>query len=49
MILSRSEIIESVKRGKIAFTPKLQEVQWGEASVDLRMGYQLTKIVGTMA
>ena len=44
MILSRVDIKNSINRGEIAFTPKVEEAQLGEASVDLRMGYQLTKI-----
>ena len=38
MILSQSELRKSVKDGAIAFDPPLQEIQWGEASLDLRLG-----------
>ena len=46
MILSRNEIIASMECGEIVFSPEVQREQLGEASVDLRMGYQLTKIEG---
>ena len=42
MILSRQEIMEEVDRGRIKFDPPLEESQWGEASVDLRLGCQFT-------
>ena len=44
MILSRVDIKESIKLGEIIFKPEIEEAQFGEASVDLRMGYQVTKI-----
>ncbi len=42
MILSQIELREAVKQRKIAFDPPLEEEQWGEASVDLRLGYSFT-------
>ncbi len=42
MILSQVDLREALKAGEIAFTPKLDERQWGEASIDLRLGYQFT-------
>ena len=42
MILSQAELREAVEKGEVAFTPSLKEEQWGEASIDLRMGYQIT-------
>lgn len=42
MILSQKDLRKAVKSGKIAFTPQLDEDQWGEASVDLRLGRQFT-------
>lgn len=43
MILSQVDLRICVDRGEIGFTPKLEEKQWGEASVDLRLGFQFTK------
>jgi dCTP deaminase len=42
MILSQKDIRRLVKAKKIAFNPGLEETQWGEASVDLRLGRQFT-------
>jgi dCTP deaminase len=43
MILSHIDIHKEVKDGNIVFTPSLEERQWGEASVDLRLGFQFTQ------
>ena len=43
MILSQENIREAVAAGEIVFTPELDDQQWGEASVDLRLGLQFTK------
>ena len=43
MILSQKDIRRAVKARKICFTPELEEKQWGEASVDLRLGHQFTR------
>jgi dCTP deaminase len=43
MILSKTDIRRAVEAGEIGFTPSLEETQWGEASVDLRLGFQFTK------
>jgi dCTP deaminase len=43
MILSQTDIRKEVEAGSITFTPALEEKQWGEASVDLRLGFQFTK------
>jgi dCTP deaminase len=43
MILSQKDIRKAVKAGKIGFTPELEENQWGEASIDLRLGSQFTQ------
>lgn len=43
MILSQTDIRKEVEAGHISFTPQLEEKQWGEASVDLRLGFQFTK------
>jgi dCTP deaminase len=43
MILSQTDIRKEVESGSIAFSPNLEEKQWGEASVDLRLGFQFTK------
>jgi dCTP deaminase len=42
MILSQKDIRRLVKANKISFDPGLEETQWGEASVDLRLGRQFT-------
>jgi dCTP deaminase len=44
MILSQPDIRRAVAEGKIAFDPPLDEDQWGEASVDLRLGFRFTKL-----
>jgi dCTP deaminase len=44
MILSQADLRNAVANGEIAFSPALEEKQWGEASVDLRLGFQFTKI-----
>jgi dCTP deaminase len=43
MILSQKEIRAAVKKGDIKFDPPLEDRQWKEASVDLRLGHQFTK------
>ena len=40
--MSQKDIRKEVKAGKIRFVPELEEKQWGEASVDLRLGHQFT-------
>jgi dCTP deaminase len=45
MILSQPEIREAVAKGEIRFDPPLEERQWHEASVDLRLGFKLTKLI----
>lgn len=42
MILSQIDLRAAVEAGDIAFTPSLEERQWGEASVDLRLGFSFT-------
>ena len=44
MILSHQDLREAVKNGEIEFNPTLEDAQWGEASVDLRLGYQFTRL-----
>ena len=44
MILSQPEIRAAVQNGDIKFEPPLEERQWGEASVDLRLGLNFTKL-----
>lgn len=43
MILSQPDLRTAVEAGEVSFEPALEERQWGEASVDLRLGYQFTK------
>jgi len=45
MILSQPQIRDAVKKSEIRFDPPLQERQWGEASVDLRLGLKFTKLI----
>ena len=45
MILSQAELRKAVEKGEIEFNPPLEEAQWGEASVDLRLGYEFTTLV----
>lgn len=42
MILTQPELRRAVKKGEIAFSPSLEENQWGEASIDLRLGFDFT-------
>ncbi|MGH7049600.1 MAG: dCTP deaminase [Acetobacteraceae bacterium] len=44
MILSQTDLREAVKNGVIGFSPPLEDRQWGEASIDLRLGFQFTKL-----
>ncbi len=43
MILSQRDLRKAVKANQICFTPELEERQWGEASIDLRLGRQFTR------
>jgi len=42
MILSQPALRDAVASGEVAFDPPLEERQWGEASVDLRLGFSFT-------
>lgn len=42
MILSQPALRKAVEEGKISFDPGLEERQWGEASIDLRLGFSFT-------
>jgi len=44
MILSQADLRKAVEKGDIVFSPSLEEKQWGEASIDLRLGFQFTKL-----
>lgn len=44
MILSQVDLRKEVSERKVAFDPKLEENQWGEASVDLRLGFRFTRL-----
>src|SRR6266853_6575155 len=44
MILSQPQIREAVDRKEIRFEPGLEDKQWHEASVDLRLGFKFTKL-----
>src|ERR1700691_3340982 len=43
MILSQPQIREAVEKKEIRFDPTLEDRQWGEASIDLRLGLKFTK------
>jgi len=45
MILSQTDLRRAVEQGDIGFSPSLEDKQWGEASIDLRLGFQFTKII----
>ena len=42
MILSQPALKRAVDDGDISFNPPLEKDQWGEASVDLRLGFSFT-------
>ncbi len=44
MVLAQPEIRAEVDNGRIVFDPPLEECQWGQASVDLRLGFSFTKL-----
>lgn len=44
MILSQVDLRAAVEAGQIGFDPPLEERQWGEASVDLRLGFSFTRL-----
>lgn len=44
MVLAQPEIRAEVEKGRIAFDPPLEESQWSQASVDLRLGFSFTKL-----
>ena len=43
MILSHQDLVKAIKDERIVFDPGVEDRQIGEASVDLRLGYQFTK------
>ena len=45
MILSQPELRKAVEQRKIVFEPPLQEEQWAEVSVDLRLGFNFTSLI----
>lgn len=44
MVLAQPELRAEVANGRIEFDPPLEEAQWGQASVDLRLGFSFTKL-----
>jgi len=42
VILSQRELRKEVDAGRIKFDPPLEDRQWGEASIDLRLGTHFT-------
>ena len=45
MILSGVDLRKAVKAEEIGFDPPIEDAQWGEASIDLRLGYSFTKLM----
>lgn len=45
MILAQAEIRKELADGAIRFDPPLEERQWGEAGVNLRLGQKFTKFI----
>lgn len=43
MILSHNELVKAIEEGVICFNPNVEARQIGEASIDLRLGFQFTK------
>ena len=46
MILAREELIKAVQDKHIEFSPQIEENQYGEASIDLRLGNSFTSFYG---
>lgn len=44
MILSQPDLRKAVESGEIVFDPPLEENQWGQASIDLRLGFRFTRL-----
>src|SRR5580658_4306333 len=44
MILSINELRKSVAANEIGISPPLEENQWGEASINLRLSFEFTKL-----
>lgn len=44
MVLSQIDLKKEVEDGLVVFDPPLEDKQWGEASVDLRLGFSFTKL-----
>jgi len=44
MILARQDIREQYDKGRIKIEPAPEEKQWGEASIDLRLGFDFTRL-----
>jgi deoxycytidine triphosphate deaminase len=42
LILSQPDLRKAVQQGDIASDPMLEDNQWGQASVDLRLGFSFT-------
>lgn len=47
MILSQPELRQAVAEGKIRFEPGIEETQWSEAGINLRLGLKFTKFKET--
>src|SRR5262249_33890807 len=44
MIFSQINLRAAVATGQISFDPPFEERQWGEASIDLRLGFSFTRL-----
>ncbi len=43
-VLTRDEIEQEIKDGNIRFDPPLQDNQWGDVCINLRLGYKFTQL-----
>ena len=44
MVLSQPDLKKAVESGEIKFDPPLEDRQWGQASIDLRLGFSFTRL-----
>lgn len=43
-VLTKDEIRREIDNGNIRFDPPLQEMQWGDVCINLRLGYKFTQL-----
>lgn len=44
MVLSQPDLRKAIEEGRLSFSPVLEDTRWGEASVDLRLGFSFTAL-----